>query len=56
MIGQEIVMPHSFIKKTQKTPDKELRIAKELIKELKNDYKIYTQKDYKATKPQTNGK
>jgi phage-related protein len=34
MIGQEIVML-SFIKKTQKTPDKELRIAKELIKELK---------------------
>jgi len=35
MIGQEIVMLHSFIKKTQKTPDKELRIAKERMKELK---------------------
>lgn len=35
MIGQEIVMLHSFVKKTQKTPDKELRIAKERMKELK---------------------
>lgn len=35
MIGQEIVMLHSFVKKTQKTPDKELRIAKERMKGLK---------------------
>jgi len=28
MIGQEIVMLHSFVKKTQKTPDKELKLAK----------------------------
>jgi phage-related protein len=35
MIGQEIVMLHSFVKKTQKTPDKELRIAKERMRELK---------------------
>jgi phage-related protein len=37
MIGQEIVMLHSFIKKTQKTPVKELKIAKLRMKELKND-------------------
>ncbi len=35
LIGQEIVMLHSFIKKTQKTPDKELKIAKSRMKELK---------------------
>jgi len=29
------VMLHSFVKKTQKTPDKELRIAKERMRELK---------------------
>ena len=35
MIGQEIVMLHSFIKKTQKTPEKELKLAKQRMKELK---------------------
>lgn len=35
MAGQEIVMLHSFIKKTQKTPEKELKIAKQRLKELK---------------------
>ena len=39
MIGQEIVMLHSFIKKTQKTPEKELKLAKQRMKELKNDNK-----------------
>ena len=37
MIGQEIVMLHSFIKKTQKTPKKELKLAKQRMKEIKND-------------------
>ena len=37
MIGQEIVMLHSFIKKTQKTPEKELKLAKQRMKEIKND-------------------
>lgn len=32
MIGQEIVMLHSFIKKTQKTPEKELNLAKQRMK------------------------
>ena len=35
MIGQEIVMLHSFIKKTQKTPEKELKLAKQRMKELR---------------------
>jgi phage-related protein len=35
MVGQKIVMLHSFVKKTQKTPEKELKIAKLRMKELK---------------------
>ncbi len=35
MIVQEIVMLHSFIKKTQKTPEKELKLAKQRMKELR---------------------
>jgi phage-related protein len=32
----EIVVLHSFIKKTQKTPDDELRLARKRLKEVKN--------------------
>lgn len=35
MVKQEIVMLHSFVKKTQKTPEKELKVAKLRMKELK---------------------
>jgi phage-related protein len=35
MVEQEIVMLHSFMKKTQKTPEKELKLAKKRMKELK---------------------
>ncbi len=35
MIDREIVMLHSFIKKTQKTPPKEITIAKLRMKDLK---------------------
>jgi phage-related protein len=35
MVKQEIVMLHSFIKKTQKTPEKELKLAKQRMKEIK---------------------
>ncbi len=35
MVEQEIIMLHSFIKKTQKTPLKELKLAKQRMKELK---------------------
>src|SRR3990167_5835817 len=33
-IGQEIVMLHSFIKKTQETPHKELETAKKRLREI----------------------
>jgi phage-related protein len=42
MVRQEIVMLHSFIKKTQKTPEKELKIAKDRMKEFKNDRKTHS--------------
>lgn len=32
---QEIIILHSFIKKTQETPGKELRLAKQRLKEIK---------------------
>jgi phage-related protein len=35
MVEQEIIMLHSFIKKAQKTPAKELKLAKQRMKELK---------------------
>jgi phage-related protein len=35
MIEKEIVMLHSYIKKSQKTPEKELVIAKQRMKEFK---------------------
>ena len=35
VVEQEIVMLHSFIKKAQKTPLKELKLAKQRMKELK---------------------
>ena len=34
LVKQEIVMLHSFIKKSQKTPEKEIRIARQRMKEL----------------------
>ncbi|WP_228956933.1 MULTISPECIES: type II toxin-antitoxin system RelE/ParE family toxin [Photorhabdus] len=38
MIGHRIVMLHSFVKKTQKTPLKERRKAEVRMKEVKNDW------------------
>lgn len=35
MVGRVIVMLHSFIKKSQKTPDKELKLAKLRMREFK---------------------
>jgi phage-related protein len=35
IVKQQIVMLHIFIKKTQKTPDKELKLAKQRMKEFK---------------------
>ena len=33
--GREVVILHSFIKKTQKTPKKDLDLAKKRMKEIK---------------------
>lgn len=36
MVGREIVILHSFIKKSQETPDTELKIARKRLKGLRN--------------------
>ncbi|MBU0501375.1 MAG: type II toxin-antitoxin system RelE/ParE family toxin [Gammaproteobacteria bacterium] len=36
LVGRRIVMLHSFIKKTPKTPPRERRIAEARLKEIKN--------------------
>lgn len=35
MVGKQIHMLHCFIKKTQKTPDKELKLARKRMREVK---------------------
>lgn len=36
LVGRRIVMLHSFIKKTQKTPPREIDIARKRMKEIKH--------------------
>ena len=36
-VGQRIIMLHAFIKKTPKTPTKELRKARQRLSEVKNE-------------------
>lgn len=36
MVGRRIVMLHSFVKKTQKTPQSQRRIAESRLQEVKN--------------------
>ena len=36
MVGRKIVILHSFIKKTQQTPDRELKTARSRLKDVKN--------------------
>ena len=36
LVGRRIVMLHSFIKKTQKTPLREIEIARKRMKEMKH--------------------
>lgn len=36
-LHKEIVMLHTFIKKTQKTPGKEMDVARQRLKEVKNN-------------------
>jgi phage-related protein len=37
IVDRQIVMLHQFVKKTEKTPAKELDIARRRMKEVKND-------------------
>lgn len=34
LLGRKVVVVHAFIKKSQQTPDKELRLARKRMKEL----------------------
>lgn len=34
LIGKRVVVVHAFVKKTQQTPDKELKLARKRMKEL----------------------
>ena len=36
MVGKRVTVPHAFIKKTQHTPDRELRVARKRLKELQH--------------------
>lgn len=36
MLGKRVVVLHAFIKKTQQTPDRELRLARKRLKEIQN--------------------
>jgi phage-related protein len=36
MLGRRIVVLHAFIKKSQETPDRELRLARKRLKELQD--------------------
>ena len=36
LVGKEIVILHSFIKRTQDTPERELAMARKRLKEVKN--------------------
>lgn len=36
LVGKRVVVVHAFIKKTQQTPDKELKVARKRVKELQH--------------------
>lgn len=38
LVGRRILMLHSFVKKSEKTPPKELAVARRRMKEIKNAY------------------
>ena len=37
MVGKRVTVLHAFIKKTQQTPDRELKLARKRLKELQDD-------------------
>jgi phage-related protein len=36
MMGQRVVVLHAFIKKSQQTPDRDLKLARKRLKELQH--------------------
>jgi phage-related protein len=36
MVGKRVVVVHAFVKKTQQTPDQDLKLARKRVKELRN--------------------
>jgi phage-related protein len=36
MVGKQVIVLHAFIKKTQETPDRELKLARRRLKELQD--------------------
>ena len=36
LVGRRVMMPHSFVKKTQKTPPREIELARNRMKEVKH--------------------
>ena len=36
LVGKRVVVLHAFIKKTQQTPDKDLKLARKRLKELQH--------------------
>jgi phage-related protein len=36
MVGRQVVILHSFIKKTQETPERELSVARERLRKVRN--------------------
>jgi phage-related protein len=36
VIGQKVIILHAFVKKTQETPEHELKIARKRLKEMQN--------------------
>lgn len=37
LVGKRVVVVHAFVKKTQQTPDRELKIARKRCKEIRHD-------------------
>lgn len=37
LVGKRVVVVHAFIKKTQQTPDRELKLARKRAKEIRDD-------------------
>ena len=42
LIGKEVVILHTLIKKTQQTPEKDLEISRKRLKEIRNHDKTYS--------------